>query len=249
VFNDCGNNQVMNVTLPIQAEDGAWKLGCDAGDASGNGGYLPGTDTLTIRRSGVEKADPTAGRIQIASRRTKTDDTRLFANGVSPFAVIDKESEVRDFFMKTFYVSPDSDGRPFLPSLRLKQIIAKAGSGVWDDQEVVRGVEDLQVELGVDPGVDLDGDGIVDKNSRGFAVGVNGDVARYVSPSDAILTSGQVVTVRIWIRVRAEEPEAGFIDNRSYKYAGVDFQPKDGFRRVLMSRTIFVRNTRSLPSS
>jgi hypothetical protein len=56
------------------------------------------------------------------------------------------------------------------------------------------------------------------------------------------------VAVRVWVRVRAEEAEQGFADQRIYKYASVkDFQPGDGFRRVVMSRTIFLRNSRSYP--
>jgi type IV pilus assembly protein PilW len=247
VFNECGANFVVDVNLPIQAEDGddgKWKMGC----AAGGTGYLPGTDTLTIRRSSVEKTAPEAGRMQILSRRLKTDDSLLFANGVAPYAIKDDEAEVRDFLLKTYYVSPDSDGRPNLPSLRIKQIIAKDGAGAWDDQELVRGVEDIQVELGIDPGADLNADGVIDMEG-GVATNVNGDVGRYVTPGDAIVASGQVVTVRLWIRVRAEEAEPGFIDRRSYKYANVDFQPNDGFRRVLMSRTIFVRNSRVFPTS
>lgn len=245
VFNECGANFAMDVNLPIQAEDGAWNIGC----AAGGTGYLPGTDTLTIRRAGTEKVDPEAGRLQIFARRLKTDDALLFASGVAPYAIKTDVAEVRNFYMKSYYVSPDADGRPNLPSLRVKQIIAKAGAGAWDDQEVVRGVEDMQIELGVDPGIDTNGDGVIDVDENGLATVVNGDVARYVKPGDPVASSGQVVTVRIWIRVRAEEAEPGFIDRRSYKYASVNFQPNDGFRRVLMSRTIFVRNTRVLPTS
>jgi hypothetical protein len=52
------------------------------------------------------------------------------------------------------------------------------------------------------------------------------------------------------VRVRAEEAEQGFLDQRVYNYASVkDFQPSDGFRRTLMSRTIFLRNTRIVPQS
>jgi hypothetical protein len=50
--------------------------------------------------------------------------------------------------------------------------------------------------------------------------------------------------------VRAEELETGFSDRRPYDYASVDdFTPADGYRRVLISRTIFVRNSRTFPSS
>jgi hypothetical protein len=58
-----------------------------------------------------------------------------------------------------------------------------------------------------------------------------------------------VVAVRVWIRVRAQEPETGFVDDRTYNYGStVDYQPKDNFRRTLMSRTIFLRNTRAFTS-
>jgi len=50
--------------------------------------------------------------------------------------------------------------------------------------------------------------------------------------------------VRVWILVRAENPEVGFIDDRVYNYGNrVNFQPNDGFRRVLFTRTIQVRNS------
>jgi type IV pilus assembly protein PilW len=246
VFNECGANFAMDVNLPIQAEDGAWNIACGAGGT----GYLPGTDTLTIRRAGTEKVDPEAGRLQVYARRLKTDDSLLFANGVAPHAIKEDEAEVRNFYMKTYYVSPDAESRPNLPSLRVKQIIAKDGAAAWDDQEVVRGVEDVQIELGVDPGIDTNGDGIIDIDENGLATSVNGDVARYVKPGDPVIASGQVVTVRLWIRVRAEDAEPGFVDRRVYNYASVkNFQPNDGFRRVLMSRTIFVRNTRIFPTS
>ena len=48
----------------------------------------------------------------------------------------------------------------------------------------------------------------------------------------------------IWVRVRGDQPEVGFTDNRHYEYADTDFTPNDGFRRVVMSRTIYLRNSR-----
>jgi hypothetical protein len=69
---------------------------------------------------------------------------------------------------------------------------------------------------------------------------------RYVNPGDPILDTGLVATVRVWILVRAENPEVGFVDGNSYNYADVvNYQPNDGFRRLLVSRTIQVRNTQT----
>jgi len=58
-----------------------------------------------------------------------------------------------------------------------------------------------------------------------------------------------VVAVRVWVRVRAEQPEVGFVDNKTYRYADVEFTPAGDearFRRTLMSRTITLRNSRTL---
>jgi len=73
---------------------------------------------------------------------------------------------------------------------------------------------------------------------------VNGNAAQYVNAGDPLLDSAQVVSVRIWVRVRGDQPETGFTDNRHYEYADTDFTPNDGFRRVVMSRTIYLRNSR-----
>jgi type IV pilus assembly protein PilW len=243
VYDDCGKNQVFNLYWPIQAEDGQWKLGCDP-DPSGQ---IPGTDTLTVRHTGTEKVDPVAGRLQLYTHRLISENQRFFTNGVVPGPGLEDDiAEVRDYFMRTYYVAQDSEGRPNLPALRVKWIDTKDGEGSWEDQEVVRGVEDIQIELGVDPG-GFGADGAIEMEN-GIASKVNGNVARYVKPGDDILKSGQVVAVRIWVRVRAEEAEQGFADQRIYKYGSVkDFQPGDGFRRVVMSRTVFLRNSRSYP--
>jgi hypothetical protein len=70
-----------------------------------------------------------------------------------------------------------------------------------------------------------------------------------VAPDNAYAKSGQVVSVRFWVRVRAEEPEQGYQDSRTYSYAGINFTPNDKYRRVLMSRTVFLRNSRAFNKS
>ena len=70
------------------------------------------------------------------------------------------------------------------------------------------------------------------------------DVAAFHAKMDPLLDSAQVVAVRVWVRVRADQPERGFVDAKQYLYADTDFTPNDNFRRVVMSRTIFLRNSR-----
>jgi type IV pilus assembly protein PilW len=247
VLEGCGKNYVVDVSQSVTAGNGDWAMDCDPA----GGGFLEGTDTLTVRRTSVDKVDPKKGRIQLYTSRVNREQQQLFMDGTAPGPIVDKMSEVRDLIMKTFYVSPSSDGRPNLPSLRMKEISSKDDEGEWLDTEVVRGVEDIQIELGVDPGEDRNADDVPDDVAGdGMADFVNGQIANWVPPGDALLESGQVVAVRIWVRVRAEELEPGFADQRTYNYGGVaNFKPADGYRRVLMSRTIYLRNSRAFPTS
>jgi type IV pilus assembly protein PilW len=53
-----------------------------------------------------------------------------------------------------------------------------------------------------------------------------------------------ILAVRIWLLVRAERTERGYVNNTTYTYAGVTRGPfNDGYRRVLVSKTIYLRNT------
>jgi type IV pilus assembly protein PilW len=247
ILEGCGKNYVVDVSQSVTAGDGDWNMDCKAA----GGGFLDGTDTLTVRRSSTEKVAPEKGRIQLYTSRVNREQQQLFMDGVAPGAIVDDMAEVRNLIMKAFYVSPSSDGRPNLPSLRIKEISAKDDAGEWLDTEVVRGVEDVQIELGIDPGEDRNGDGKPDDVAGdGMADFVNGQIAYWVAPGDVLLEGAQVVAVRIWVRVRAEELEPGFADQRTYNYGDVkDFTPADGYRRMLMSRTIYLRNSRAFPSS
>ncbi len=82
----------------------------------------------------------------------------------------------------------------------------------------------MQIEFGIDP------------------TGMSGRAQRYVNP-DEVNDGEQIVSVRIWLLIRAEAEEVGFLDDRTYQYADRDpYQPNDRYRRLLVSRTIQVRN-------
>jgi hypothetical protein len=151
----------------------------------------------------------------------------LFADG-NAAGPIDDDHEVHDLVVRTYYIARDSVGRRDAPALRVKSL-TRSGTGlIFDEDEVMAGVEDLQVQFGVSP--------------EG-----NGRVSHYVDPDSPELLNAQVVSVRVWLRVRADEAEPSFIDAQTYRYADVAFTPSGAdqhFRRVLMSRTITLRNAR-----
>lgn len=234
VLEQCGRHWGVDVISAVTATNNGYGLSC----AALGGGHNGTSDTLTIRHAGVVPVAASATKFQLMTTRLAQFENRLFISGTRPTSDAIGDIEVRDMVVESFYVAVNADNRPGIPALRIKQISTDGAAPIIDDQEVIRGVEDVQVEFGVDPGVDINGDGIGDI--------VNALTTRYVAPSNAVVQTGQVSAVRIWVRVRAEDAEQGFINNRTYSYAGVTFTPADNFRRVLMSRTIFLRNARGM---
>jgi type IV pilus assembly protein PilW len=235
VLEQCGKHYALDVISAVAAANNSYGLAC----AALGGGHNGTSDTLTIRYAGTQNVVASAAKYQIQSARLSQFEQQLFV-GTPPTVSPDLEGDIniRDMVVKTYYVAVNADNRPGMPALRMKNLTTNGIAPFQDDQEVIRGVEDIQVEFGVDPGVDRDGDGISDKAS--------GYTKRYVPPDNALVQTGQVSAVRLWVRVRAEDAEQGFVNNRTYTYANVNFTPNDGFRRVLMSRTIYLRSARNL---
>jgi type IV pilus assembly protein PilW len=231
----CGRHYAVDVLSSVAAANNSYGLACGAL----GGGHNGTSDTLTLRYAGIVDVPASASKFQMQSVRLSQFEQQLFVGAapvLSPDLVGDRQ--IRDMFVRSYYIAANADNRPGMPALRMKNLTTNGISPFQDDQEVIRGVEDIQVEFGVDPGVDLDADGVADL--------ATGYTKRYVAPDHALARSGQVSAVRLWVRVRAEDAEQGFVNNRNYVYANVNFTPNDGFRRVLMSRTIYLRSARNL---
>jgi type IV pilus assembly protein PilW len=248
---DCGTNFAVDVATPVQGSNNIFALGPAAAcDAFGTGAAA-GADTLTLRRAATQSGAAEPGRLQIyASRFSSRTAHLLFADGVAP-GPVDADNRVQDLLVRAYYIARDSVDRPGLPALRVKSLSRVAGQPGFVDSEIMTGIEDLQVQFGIDSG-DYDNDGAVDS-----AVDQNGDgipesdgrATRYVNPDFPGLASLQVVSVRLWLRVRSEQLEPGFVDDRTYRYADVEYTPAGAdrsFRRVLLTRTIALRNARTL---
>ena len=250
----CGTNFAVDVLTPVQGSNDEFEFGLDrTGDCDAFGsGAIDDADTLTLRRASAEPADAAeAGRLQIyASRLRSRTAQQLFADGVAPGAV-DDDNDIFDLVVRAYYVAADSVENEGLPALRVKALTRVGTNPSFVDTEVMPGVEDLQVQFGIDSG-DYDNDGVIDGNADVNNDGIpesDGRATRYVDPDFPDLDRLQVVAVRIWVRVRSEQPEPGFVDNRTYRYANREFTPAGAdrnFRRLLLSRTIALRNARTL---
>ncbi|HPF25844.1 MAG: PilW family protein [Steroidobacteraceae bacterium] len=250
----CGVNFAVDLLMPVQGSDNGLAAGMPftCAPSAVAGGAVAATDTLTIRHAGFEPVAPRAGRVQVyASRLTSRTAQRLFADGVAPGA-INADNQIRDLVVRSYYVANNSVDRPGFPALRVKTLTEAGGAPVFTDTEVISGVEDLQVQFGIDTG-DYDNDGVVDPGADANNDGIietDGRATRYVNPDFPNLNRFQIVAVRVWIRLRADQTEQGYSDaGRPYQYADVNYIPAGDearFRRAVMSRTISLRNARVL---
>jgi type IV pilus assembly protein PilW len=208
---NCGVNFARDLTLSIEGSNGGEDFAC----ADYVDDVADDADTLTVRRASTAPGSAGTGRLKICSTRIM-GELVTDASGCTAAPA----GQVNDLIVNSYYVSPNSTGRPGIPSLRR---VALVSGPAFVDEEIISGVEDMQIQFGVDP------------------TGMSGQARKYVNP-DEVAAGEQIVSVRLWLLVRAETPEVGFTDNRSYSYGDRVYEPNDGFRRLLVSRTIQVRN-------
>ena len=258
----CGNNFALNLYMPVDGFNNNYGLGCVVAAAAG--APVATADVLTIRRASSEATTVNVGRLQVYANRLLKSQQQLFNSGTAP-GPIDVNREIRDLMFRSYYLATDSRARAGFPALWRKNLGSDAAgtSPEVGDEEIMPGVEDFQVQFGIDTG-DRDANNVVDaaldKNAPfGVPDYLNGIVSRWVNPGHLLTQpasagagaiNAQVVAVRVWIRIRADQPEVGFTDTRAYQYADMAaaWTPPAGnlasTRRILVSRTFFVRNTR-----
>ena len=241
---NCGNNWTINLDEAVDGSNNSYGFAC--------AGFAPvetNSDTLIVRRAGEDVETPPltgANTMRIQSVRGAAS-SEIFVGTTIPGGFTAATSETHRLFVNGYYVSRTSQvtttvpgvGTLQVPSLRVRTLLA---NGNVDIQELVPGIEDLQVQFGVD----TDAPGTVDRGSIDRYVNVNDPM---IDPTNAGFNpNAEVLAVRVWVRVRAERVERGFQDTATYVYADQNVGPfNDGFRRVVVSKTVYLRNAR--PSS
>jgi Tfp pilus assembly protein PilW len=200
------------------------------------GGARAGSDVLIVRRASAQRLTPQQPVVTAANRNralivSNHVGAQIFVpqdigNAIpSGYATSDVAAEppladTRVLSVNAYYVSANSSFASGYPALRRKTLVA--GPDV-SDEEIVAGIEDLQVQIGVDTNEDANVDTFV--NPGGV-------------PDGAI-----PVCVRIWLRVRAEQRDNAYRDDRAVTYADRTAPATgDAFRRLLVTRTIQLRN-------
>lgn len=221
-FVDGTNNQYLGVT------------NC----AALSGGAQAGSDVLVVRRASARPIE-LSGNVVPASARDEVllvstrEAAQLFVakgiGGVIPAGYpveaapgMGPPSELRSLLVHAYYVSADSSVGESVPALRRKTLVGGPGVG---DEEIGTGVEDLQFRIGAD----VDGDGVLDGLFDPGAL-----------PAEAI-----PVCIRLWLRVRSVERSGTTAASAGTRYADRAWPPvNDGYSRVLVTKTIQIRNSR-----
>jgi type IV pilus assembly protein PilW len=224
----CGENYATDLARAVQGTNNRYRAGPAAGcePTTVAGGASAVADTLTVRHLSLATTTPRAGRLQAFSAgRAFMVPLQLFADGRAP-GTVDRDHDIRDVEVHRFYVSNNSVDRAGWPALRVKSLTESGGAAQFRDEEVMPGVEDLQIEFGV-------------------ATGDPNLAVRFLPPESPELAAARLVSVRLWLRIRADVTEPGFEDSLPLTYAGVAFAPdarQARHRRALFSRTVTLRN-------
>jgi type IV pilus assembly protein PilW len=237
----CGNNWTINLIQPVQGTNNVYNWAC-----AGTAPVEANADTLVVRHAGdntVAIPQP-AGQLSIVSTRGGQPG-QIFNTAAAPagFNLAPPPAgtaEVHRLVVNGYYVRRASAANP-QPELHRKTL---QSNGNIVDELVVAGIEDMQIEFGVD--TDVPGTPTAPNPNRG-------SIDRYVNPDDPMIDptnagfnpNAEILAVRIWLRARAERSENGFTDATNYVYADQNVGPfNDGFRRIVVSKTIYLRNAR-----
>jgi type IV pilus assembly protein PilW len=231
-----GTGWITNVARPLDGTNNRYLTVSNC--AAGGGGARPGADVLVVRRASARPIALTSTTVPSAVRDevllfSTRERAEIFVAQATGNAIptgfpatappgLPAPSELRRMLVHAYYVSADSSVGPGIPALRRKLLI---GGPTVSDEEIATGVEDLQFRIGAD----VDGDGTLDG---------------YFEPESVPVTA-QPVCLRVWLRVRGIERSGAAAANAASTYADRSWPAtSDGFDRLLVTRTVSLRNSR-----
>lgn len=232
----CGDGWALDVALAVDGENNQYTFPCLPQPAA-----QPNSDIITVRRATVAPVAIDESRLQIQTTRIQGEifsaksPPPAFSVAVNPISG-QPASTTHNLVVNSYYVASDSNLVPGVPTLRRKRLTSVGGAPTIVDEEVAPGVENIQIQLGID-------------------VNADNTVDRYVNPGEGVydptdaanfVPGARVITARIWLLVRGVTPENGIVDATDYEPGDVDLGVfNDTYRRMQISKTILLRNART----
>ncbi len=215
--------------------------------------HIPGTDILVIRRATTSTTDLLSlgqGRIYMQTRGgsfvvAEADDG---SNNATTFNLLKRDgvtvADIREYRVEIYYVSPcnehsgstcsasSDDGSP-IPTLKRMVLSTVGTSTSMVIEPLVEGIENFQVEYGVD----RSGDGIPNESGTGAS-------DEYVVAPASTTDWANLVSARVYLLARNTELSAGYSDSKTYNLglAAPVTAPGDAYKRHLFSTAVRIVN-------
>ena len=220
---DCAVGWYYNLSSPVFATDNSAGNPYAATCIGTSESYLAGTDILEIKY-----ADSNIPITLLANQtyvRSNFVNGRIFIGATQPvlnaydasLLTLNHELHAYAYYISSF-TDDLSDG---IPSLRRVSLV---NAPTLQNQILVSGVENLQVQFGED----VNGDLVID---------------RYVDPDD-VTNWLDVYAAKIWLLMRSDERQVGVDTSKSFTMAGVtaSYGGQDGFRYFMATSVVSLRN-------
>jgi len=207
-------------------------------------GHVSGTDVLVIRRAQTTTVPPASAVSGAYYTQTSFCDSESehFHLATSGFTLTQKDcataAPIRAFHTRIYFVSPCSKGTgtggacqtsdPALPTLKRMEL----GPGGWTLVPLVEGIENLQLEYGLDASAPADG------SPDSFAA----------RPAATGTAWASVVAVRVHVLARNVTATPGFTDTKTYRLganadgSANDVTPGGAFKRHAFTGLVRVVN-------
>ncbi len=196
-------------------------------------GYLQG-DVLVVRYANPEIATTyAANRLYLLSDPLDAYDGRVHTGTALGSPAADRPAS--ELLAYAYFVGDSGRSCSYagadltIPSLYRVSLDANNRPTVVE--EIVQGIEQLQVQYGLDTDIS--------------ATTPAGDrsVNQYVD-ADGVTDWDQVIAARFWLLTRSECPETGYTNTNTYNMGDLNFTPpaNDRFRRQLYQTTVKLRN-------
>lgn len=226
---DCAAGWYYNLSRPVFATNNSnpYSDTC-IGESEG---YQAGTDVLEVHYADSNVADPLL--VKQAYVRSNFINGRVFVGSNQPVleaydtSALTQNHELHAYaYYVSSYTDVEGDG---IPSLRRVSLV---NAPSLQNQTLISGVTDLQVQFGVD----ANNDQIVD---------------RYDHPN--VITTDDnwdnVYAAKIWLLMRTDNQQIGVDTTKSFSIAGApaaNFGGQDGFRFFMVTSVVNLRNLKQL---
>jgi type IV pilus assembly protein PilW len=248
-----------DVAFPVQGYDfsvaGATLPGCIA-----NQSHMSGTDVLVIRRVdptvSIPVASATPGQIYLQTGIDSTSGLFSYKFGVGPNAVLftlqNKDgtvANVRPYVVHIYFISPcsvpaggsnctgggDDNGSP-IPTLKRLELTVSGGAMAFTTASLAEGIENLQVDYGID----TDNDGSPDYYTTGT---YEKDGVTAMTPTDW----SNVMSTTVNLLARNTDSSSGYTTTKQYNLglAGNVGPYSDNYKRHVFNGTVRLINPSS----